>query len=77
MHRNLAAEGIEVLPVAQPVQVQGLSGDAVTVTMGTAAGDRYIEGSDLLVAVGRVANSAGIGLEENRRGVRRTRVHPR
>lgn len=44
MHRILAAEGIEVLPGAQPAQVQGLSGDAVTVTMRTAAGDRNIEG---------------------------------
>ena len=33
-------------------------------TAHTAAGDRKIEGSDLLVAVGRVANTDGIGLTE-------------
>lgn len=64
MHRILAAEGIEILLGAQPVQVEGLSGDAVTVTVRTAAGDLSIEGSDLLVAVGRVANTAGIGLDK-------------
>jgi pyruvate/2-oxoglutarate dehydrogenase complex dihydrolipoamide dehydrogenase (E3) component len=64
MHRILVAEGIEVLLGAQPVQVDGLSGDAVTVTVRTAAGDQRIEGSDLLVAVGRAANTAGIGLDK-------------
>jgi pyruvate/2-oxoglutarate dehydrogenase complex dihydrolipoamide dehydrogenase (E3) component len=64
MQRILVAEGIEVLLGAQPMQVQGLSGDAVTVTIRTTAGDQNIEGSDLLVAVGRVANTAGIGLEK-------------
>jgi pyruvate/2-oxoglutarate dehydrogenase complex dihydrolipoamide dehydrogenase (E3) component len=63
MQRILASEGIEVLLGAQPVQVQGLSGDAVTVTVHTANGEQ-VEGSDLLVAVGRVANTAGIGLEK-------------
>ena len=40
------------------------SGEAVTVTVRTAAGERMIEGSHLLAAVGRIANTAGIGLDE-------------
>ena len=60
----LSGEGINVLLGAQPVDVRGLSGDAVTVTVRTAKGERQIEGSDLLVAVGRTVNTAGIGLDK-------------
>ncbi len=60
----LEAEDIEVLLDARPVQVQGLSGDRVTVVLRTTDGKRRIEGSDLLVAAGRVANTAGIGLDK-------------
>lgn len=63
MQRILTAEGIEILIGAQPMLVKGLSGDAVTVTIRTAIGEQTLDGSDLLVAVGRVANTAGIGLE--------------
>jgi pyruvate/2-oxoglutarate dehydrogenase complex dihydrolipoamide dehydrogenase (E3) component len=63
MLRVLTGEGIEVLCGAAPVQVSGLSGDEVTVTVRNADGERKIEGSDLLVAVGRVPNTAGIGLD--------------
>lgn len=63
IRKILAVEGIEVLLNSQPVRVQGLSGDAVTVTLRAAEGERKIEGSDLLVAAGRVANTADIGLE--------------
>lgn len=59
----LTNEGIEVVLGAQPVNVRGLSGDAVFVTLVTADGERTIEGSDLLVAVGRVANTTDIGLD--------------
>jgi pyruvate/2-oxoglutarate dehydrogenase complex dihydrolipoamide dehydrogenase (E3) component len=64
MHGVLTGEGIEVLLNAQPANVGGLSGDAVTLTVRTDKGEQTIEGSDLLVAVGRVANAAGIGLEK-------------
>jgi pyruvate/2-oxoglutarate dehydrogenase complex dihydrolipoamide dehydrogenase (E3) component len=64
MHRVLAGEGIDVLLNAQPANVRGLSGDAVTLSVRTDKGEQTIEGSDLLVAVGRVANAAGIGLEK-------------
>jgi pyruvate/2-oxoglutarate dehydrogenase complex dihydrolipoamide dehydrogenase (E3) component len=61
--RILRDEGIEIVANARPVGVRGLSGDAVAVTVATAAGERAIEGSHLLVAIGRVANTSGIGLE--------------
>jgi pyruvate/2-oxoglutarate dehydrogenase complex dihydrolipoamide dehydrogenase (E3) component len=38
----------------------------VSVTVRTASGERKIEGSHLLVAVGRVPNTTGIGLEKMR-----------
>jgi pyruvate/2-oxoglutarate dehydrogenase complex dihydrolipoamide dehydrogenase (E3) component len=60
----LEGEGIEVLLNAQPLDVSGLSGDAVTLNVRAATGTRKIEGSDLLVAVGRIANTRGIGLDE-------------
>ena len=63
IRRVLEDEGIQVLTGAEPVAVQGLSGDAVTVTVRAASGERAVEGSDLLVAVGRVPNTAGIGLD--------------
>lgn len=59
----LTDEGIDVLVETKPVSVAGRSGDAVTVRVRTGASETTIEGSDLLVATGRVANTAGIGLE--------------
>jgi pyruvate/2-oxoglutarate dehydrogenase complex dihydrolipoamide dehydrogenase (E3) component len=63
IHGVLVEDGIDVLTGARPVNVHGLSGDAVTVTLSAADGEKRIEGSDLLVAVGRVANTADIGLD--------------
>jgi pyruvate/2-oxoglutarate dehydrogenase complex dihydrolipoamide dehydrogenase (E3) component len=64
IQRVLSGEGIDILLNARPISVNGVSGDAVTVSVRAAKGEAKIEGSDLLVAVGRVANTAGIGLEE-------------
>jgi pyruvate/2-oxoglutarate dehydrogenase complex dihydrolipoamide dehydrogenase (E3) component len=64
MQGILNSEGIDVLLNVQPVSVSGLSGDAVTLTVRTATGERKIEGSDLLVAVGRMANTGEIGLDK-------------
>ena len=64
MERLLDGEGIEILLNAKPSNVHGRSGDAVAVTAQTAGGDRTIEGSHLLVAVGRIANTAGVGLDK-------------
>ncbi|MBR0858293.1 FAD-dependent oxidoreductase [Bradyrhizobium liaoningense] len=60
----LSGEGVEVLSNAQPLNVHGLSGDAVTVTVQAESGKRPVEGSHLLVAAGRVANTADIGLDK-------------
>jgi pyruvate/2-oxoglutarate dehydrogenase complex dihydrolipoamide dehydrogenase (E3) component len=60
----LGAEGIQVLFDAQPVGVHGLSGDEITVTVRTATGEQKVEGSDLLVAVGRIANTSDIALDK-------------
>lgn len=64
VRRVLTAEDIEVLLNAQPVGVQGLSGDTVTLTLRTPDGERSIQGSDLLVAAGRVPNTTDVGLEK-------------
>jgi pyruvate/2-oxoglutarate dehydrogenase complex dihydrolipoamide dehydrogenase (E3) component len=44
--------------------VRGRSGEDVTLALRTAPGERSIEGSDILVAAGRIPNTAGIGLED-------------
>jgi pyruvate/2-oxoglutarate dehydrogenase complex dihydrolipoamide dehydrogenase (E3) component len=58
----LIGEGIDIVFNAKPAKVQGFSGDAVVVTVRTPDGERKVEGSDLLVAAGRIANTADIGL---------------
>jgi pyruvate/2-oxoglutarate dehydrogenase complex dihydrolipoamide dehydrogenase (E3) component len=64
MGRLVGGEGIEIVLNAQPLRVDGLNGQSVSVTVRTGAGERKIEGSHLLVAVGRIANTAAIGLDE-------------
>lgn len=61
--RILDDEGLEVLLSADTLGVQGRSGDNVTLQARTPAGERTIEGSDILVAAGRRPNTAGIGLD--------------
>jgi len=63
MHGILSEEGIQFVLSAEPVSVQGRSGDGVSLTASTPAGTQTIEGSDILVAVGRIPNTAGIGLD--------------
>jgi pyruvate/2-oxoglutarate dehydrogenase complex dihydrolipoamide dehydrogenase (E3) component len=57
-------DGIAVVCGAQTQSVEGLSGDAVRLRVKTPAGDRTIEGSDILVAAGRTPQTQGIGLEQ-------------
>lgn len=57
-----AHEGIEVVSGAEVVAASGVSGSGVKVTLKTAAGERVIAGSHLLVAVGRVPNTEGLNL---------------
>jgi pyruvate/2-oxoglutarate dehydrogenase complex dihydrolipoamide dehydrogenase (E3) component len=58
-----AEEGIDVVLEAAIDAVDGRSGDRLAVRLRTPAGERKIEGSDLLVAVGRTPNTRVIGLE--------------
>ena len=62
MHRILSEEGIEFVLSAEPIAVQGRSGEGVSLTAGTLAGAQTIEASDILVAIGRIPNTTGIGL---------------
>ena len=63
LERILVAEGVDVLTRAEIVQVTGHSGTEVSVVVRTPEGERVVTGTDILVATGRVPNTAGIGLE--------------
>ena len=60
----LREEGVAFLCPTQVTGVQGQSGKKVTMTVRSADGERAISASDILVAVGRIPNTAGIGLDE-------------
>ena len=57
-------EGIDLVLGAETQAVEGRSGDGVRLRVKTAAGDRTIEGSDIVVAAGRTPNTRDIGLEQ-------------
>ena len=59
----LRDEGIVVHVEAKVLGVQGRSGETVSLQTRTPSGDQTIEGSDILVAVGRTPNTSGIGLD--------------
>jgi pyruvate/2-oxoglutarate dehydrogenase complex dihydrolipoamide dehydrogenase (E3) component len=60
----LGSEGIEILSSAEPLRVDGLNGQSVSVTVRTKSGERKLEGTHLLVATGRIANTADVGLDK-------------
>jgi pyruvate/2-oxoglutarate dehydrogenase complex dihydrolipoamide dehydrogenase (E3) component len=64
MRRILGDEGMRVLLEAQLLEVRGRSGDKVTIVVRTPSGEQNIDGSDILVAVGRIPNTSGIGAED-------------
>ena len=64
MRRPLGDEGIRILVEAELLQVARAIGRQGYAYRAHPFGGAAIEGSDLLVAVGRVPNTAGIGLEE-------------
>ena len=64
LQRILADEGIDFLVGPEITRVEGRSGKEVTLVARTAAGEQRIEGSDILVAAGRIPNTADIGLEK-------------
>jgi pyruvate/2-oxoglutarate dehydrogenase complex dihydrolipoamide dehydrogenase (E3) component len=63
MLRILRDEGIDVLLATETRRVLGRSGENVTLLVRTSSGERAIEGSDILVAAGRIPNTADIGLD--------------
>jgi pyruvate/2-oxoglutarate dehydrogenase complex dihydrolipoamide dehydrogenase (E3) component len=63
MRRILSDEGVDILVAAETRRVQGRLGENVSILVRTPSGEQTIEGSDILVAAGRIPNTAGIGLE--------------
>lgn len=63
MLRILRAEEIEVVLEAQALSVEGRSGTQVHIVVRTPSGEQAVDGSDILVAAGRVPNTRDIGLE--------------
>ena len=60
----LADEGIQFLIGTQIARVQGRSGKEVALVVRTISGEQKIEASDILVAAGRIPNTADIGLDK-------------
>jgi len=57
-------EGIDLVMNAEIKRISGKSGESVRVVIEKDGGARTIEGTHLLVALGRVPNTTGIGLEQ-------------
>ena len=64
VRRILDQEGVEFLLATETLNVNGRSGEEVSLAVRTPSGEQKIEGSDILVAAGRVPNTDGIGLDE-------------
>jgi pyruvate/2-oxoglutarate dehydrogenase complex dihydrolipoamide dehydrogenase (E3) component len=64
VQRILSAEGVAFLMATEALNVDGRSGEGVSLMVRTPSGEQKVEGSDILVAAGRVPNTAGIGLDE-------------
>ncbi|HET6309123.1 MAG TPA: mercuric reductase [Rhodopila sp.] len=63
VRRILAGEDIRLLLSTETTAVRGRSGDGVSLSVRSNSGEETIEGSDILVAAGRIPNTAGLGLE--------------
>ena len=63
VRRILGEEGIQLLVATEALSARR-SGDKVSLLVRTHSGEQTIEGSDILVAAGRVPNTADIGLDE-------------
>jgi len=63
IQRVLSEEGIRFITAAEIAHVEGRSGKQIRLRLRSGAGEEIVEGSDMLVATGRVPNTAGIGLE--------------
>ena len=60
----LQLDGVEVHLNAKVALVEGSSGGSTRVTLANAAGTSLLEGSDILVATGRIPNTQNVGLEK-------------
>ena len=58
IRRILTEEGIHIHVPAELLKVSGLSGDEVSIALRTSDGEQTIEGSHILVAAGRIPNTA-------------------
>src|SRR5580692_8862872 len=57
-------EGIDVMLNTDVLSVSGLSGQQVSLQLQSGEGPGKVEGSDILVALGRTPNTRGMGLEK-------------
>jgi pyruvate/2-oxoglutarate dehydrogenase complex dihydrolipoamide dehydrogenase (E3) component len=57
-------EGVDVLLDTHVLRVEGRSGDQVRIHLQSGTDTRTVEGTDILVAVGRTPNTSGIGLDK-------------
>ena len=64
LQRILSGEGIQFLVGAKIVRVDGRSGTKVSLVVRTRSGEQEVAGSDILVAAGRIPNTADIGLDK-------------
>jgi pyruvate/2-oxoglutarate dehydrogenase complex dihydrolipoamide dehydrogenase (E3) component len=60
----LHLDGVDVRTNSQIAQVEGVSGESVRLTIAAPAGNSLLEGSDILVATGRIPNTRNIGLDK-------------
>ncbi len=59
----LSEERIDILLNTEVLRVSGRSGEEASLVVRTPSGERTLDGSHILVATGRIPNTAGIGLE--------------
>jgi pyruvate/2-oxoglutarate dehydrogenase complex dihydrolipoamide dehydrogenase (E3) component len=64
IRRILTDEGVQIHVGAKIIKVSGQSSIAVSVAIRTSSGEQTIDGSHILVAAGRIPNTAGIGLDK-------------
>ena len=60
----LHLDGVDVRLKVEAAEVEGSSGGSVRVTLATSAGPSLLEGSDVLVATGRIPNTENVGLDK-------------
>jgi pyruvate/2-oxoglutarate dehydrogenase complex dihydrolipoamide dehydrogenase (E3) component len=63
LHELFRDEGIEVVMAAHCMNVEGKSGEWVKLRIKEGESERVVEGTDLLVATGRIPNTDDMGLE--------------